>query len=296
MRIGSDSVISCRCQCLQFRNQSALFIKEFFRFITFEPVCQNLHMFFRFIHHDRNLMCAEAAFDRKTIYNFWTGPALWRTQNDHRPHRTRRIPCFTCMLLDCPDLFDYGVHGFSHGTVHGHRIVAFYKIRLPAAAFQELLQFFMRNTGKNSRICNFVSIQMENRKYCAVCDRVQKFIGLPGSSKRAGFCFSVTNRNGCNQIRIIKYSTKSMSDTISKLTAFVDGTWCFRCAVTGNTARERKLFEHFLHTVFIFTDVWIYFAVASFQICIGNIEITAVSGTGQQDHVKVIALDDTVQM
>ena len=62
------------------------------------------------------------------------------------------------MFLDGFDLFDNGIHGFGHLAVHGHWIVAFYEVWFPAAAFEEAFKFFMRKTGEDSWVADFISI------------------------------------------------------------------------------------------------------------------------------------------
>ena len=135
---------------------------------------------------------------------------------------------------------------------------------------------------------------MKNRKYSTVCDRVQEFVGLPGCRQRTSLSFTITYNSSCNQIRVVKYSSESMSDGVTKLATFINGTRCFRCAVAWDSAWEGELFEHFLHTFLILADVRINFAVGTFQIGIGNHEVSAMSRTGKQDHIKVITFDDTV--
>ena len=85
-----------------------------------------------------------------------------------------------------------------------------------------------------------------------------------------------------------------MSDRISQLAAFVDGAWCFRGTVAWYAAGEGELFEHFFHALFITADIWIYFTVASVQIGICDQEVSAVSGTGEEDHIQIITFDNTV--
>ena len=112
----------------------------------------------RLLHTDRDLMCTEGALDLLSIYEFRTCPALWSTQNDHRPLRTFRILLVSRVFLDGLDLLDDGVHGFCHLLVHGHRIITLNKVRLPATALEEGLNLVMRNTGENSRVADLISV------------------------------------------------------------------------------------------------------------------------------------------
>ena len=85
-----------------------------------------------------------------------------------------------------------------------------------------------------------------------------------------------------------------MSDRITKLTTLVDGTRCLRCTVAGHAAWEGELLEHLLHTLFILADVRVHFAVCSLQICVGDLEIAAMTGTGYVDHIQIVSFDHTV--
>ena len=85
-----------------------------------------------------------------------------------------------------------------------------------------------------------------------------------------------------------------MSDRIAELAALIDGTGGFRGTVAGYAAGEGELFEHFFHSLFIAADIRVYLAVASVQVGVGDQEVSAVSGTGQQDHIQIIALDGAV--
>ena len=71
-----------------------------------------------------------------------------------------------------------------------------------------------------------------------------------------------------------------MCQGISQLTTFVDGTRSFRSYMAGDSSRERELLTQFLQSIHIFSDIWIYLAVGTFQISIGNKEVSAVSRTG----------------
>ena len=46
--------------------------------------------------------------------------------------------------------------------------------------------------------------------------------------------------NGCDQIRIVKYSSESMSDRIAELAALIDGTGGFRGTVAWVRRRGRR--------------------------------------------------------
>ncbi len=87
-----------------------------------------------------------------------------------------------------------------------------------------------------------------------------------------------------------------MSDAIAQFAALIDGTGGFRCTVGGHAAREGELLEEFGHAGLVLGDIGIHLGIGAVQVIIGNVEIAAVSGTGEQNQVQIIPLDDTVQV
>jgi len=66
--------------------------------------------------------------------------------------------------------------------------------------------------------------------------------------------------------------------------------------MAGNAAGKRELLEKLLHPGFILADIRINLAIGSFEVSIGNQRRTAVTGTGDVEHIQVVFLDDAVQM
>ncbi len=293
VRIRADAVFAGRCKCRKLRKEMSFRIKQFFRMVAVQPVGENLKML-RLVHHDRHLVCQEVAFNTVSVNHLRTGPSLGSAENDHRPYRSCRISCLTGMLLDRFDGFDDRIHRLSHLAVHRHRVIAFDEIRLPSAAVEEIRDFLVAHAGKNRRIRDLVSIQMKNRKNRTVAHRIEEFVALPGSCQWTGFCLTVADGDSRNQVRIIENSAERMGDGVSELAAFIDGAGCLRSAVRRHAARERKLLEQLLHTRFILRNVRINLAVGAVEVVICNVEVSAVTGSGEKNEVKVIPLDDTV--
>src|SRR5664279_2055130 len=66
--------------------------------------------------------------------------------------------------------------------------------------------------------------------------------------------------------------------------------------MAGDASGKRKLEEQLLQPGLILADVGIYLAVGAFEIGISNNRRTAMSRTGDVDHVQVVLFDDPVQM
>ena len=65
---------------------------------------------------------------------------------------------FSCVFLDGLDIVHGSVQRFRHLAVHFHGNVAFHEIRLPAAAIEEMLHFFMGIAGEYRRIADLISV------------------------------------------------------------------------------------------------------------------------------------------
>ena len=133
--------------------------------------------------------------------------------------------------------------------MHLHRLCALYEVRLPAAATEEALQLFMRDTSKYCRIGDLVTVQVEDRKYRTICYGVQELVGMPCSSQRACLSLTVTYYTSSYKVGVIEYCTEAVSQRITKLAALVDGAGSLGCNVRGDSAGERELLEQLLHTL-----------------------------------------------
>src|ERR1700722_21032529 len=63
-----------------------------------------------------------------------------------------------------------------------------------------------------------------------------------------------------------------------------------------NSAGKRELGEKPLHPLHVLRNAWIDFAVSPLEIRIGDQPRSAVSGTGDVDHVEIVLLDEPVEV
>src|SRR5271163_1226155 len=66
--------------------------------------------------------------------------------------------------------------------------------------------------------------------------------------------------------------------------------------VAGNSTRKRKLLEQLFEPGLVLADVRINLAIRAFEVSITNQRWSAVTGTGDIEHIQVILLDDAIQM
>ena len=300
VRVGSQTTVAGGSQFLQFGDQGAVLIEQFLSMVAVQPFFDLLQVLFLVRGADSDvdghLVCTEGALDGLAVHYLRASPALRGAQNDHRPLDMAHILASTGALLDIVDLFDDGIQGLSHLLVHGHRVVAFNEVRLPGAATEEAFHLFMGHTAKDGGVGDLVAIQVQDGQNSAVTHGVQELVGLPAGGQGAGLSFAVADDGRDEQIRVIEHSAKCMCDGVAQLAAFVDGARSFGCNVAGDAAGEGELLEQLLHALFITADVGVNFRVGAVQVSVGNKEVSSVARAGDQDHILVVLLDDTVQV
>ena len=119
---------------------------------------------------------------------------------------------------------------------------------------------------------------------------------MPGRGERSSFGFSIAYHAGHNETGIVEGRSIRMRDGIAQFSSFVDGPRGLGRDVAWNPTGERKLFEQFLHPLYIPRDVRIDLAIGPFQIGVGDKAGTAVTRTGDVDHVQVVFLDDAIEV
>ena len=243
-----------------------------------------------------NLMRPKRALDLQAVDDLRPGPALGRTQDDHRPARPRGVFVLSRSLLDCVDLGDGFFDRRRHQSVHRLRIVALDEERRPPAAEEELFQFLVLDAGEDRRVADLESVEVQDRQNRAVRDRIQEFVGLPSGRQRARFGLAVADDARDDEPRIVERGAEGVAQRISEFAALVNGAGRGRRDMARNPARKRELFEQPLHSGFVLADVGIDFAVAALEIGVGDQSRPAMAWTGDVDHVEIIEADRPVQM
>ena len=300
MGVGCNTAVAGGSQLLQFGDEGAVLIEQLFRVIAVQPLLDLFQVLFLMRGAegdiDRNLMGAEGALDGLAVDHLRTGPAFGSAQDDHGPLDMLQLLAGTSTLLDVMNLVDNGIQRVSHLFVHGHGIVALNEVGHPGAALEETLNLLMGHAAKNGRIADFIAVQVQDGQHSTVAHRVQKFVGLPAGSQRAGLSFAIAHGAGHDKVGVIEGGTKGMSDGVTQLAALIDGTRSLRGNVRGNAAGEGELLEQFLHALFIAADVGVDLRIGAVQIGVGHKEVAAVTRTGDQDHILIVLLDDAIQV
>ncbi len=176
----------------------AFFIKQLLRPIALQPLLQQGHVVRRFLGNgNRHLMRPESALNVFAGNFLGAGPAFGSFQHQHWPDGP---PGFTSRrsLFDSLNIRHSRVQSRRHLLVHIRRLAALHKIGVPAAALKESFQLLAGNAGKNCRVGNFVTVQVQNRQHRAVGGRINQLVSLPSRGQRAGFRLAVAHHRGRN--------------------------------------------------------------------------------------------------
>src|SRR5712671_3810364 len=241
-------------------------------------------------------MCAPCVFHRLSIDNFWSGPTLRTAQDQHRPCVQDRVSMTSSLVLNGLNFIHYCIQSSSHELMHRLWFVPLDKIRLPAVAREELGEFLVIHPAKQGRICDLVTIEMENGQHGTVTCRIQKFIAMPARGQWSRFRFAVSHHAACKQVWVIEHRAASVHDRITQFSTLVDGPRRFGCCMARNSSGKGKLLEQPLYALFILRDVGIKLAIGAFQVCIRDHSGSAVAGTSNIDDIQVVFLNQAIEM
>src|SRR3984893_12971603 len=129
---------------------------------------------------------------------------------------------------------------------------------------------------------------MQNREHGTVGARVQELVGMPRRRERPGFRFAIADHASDEQIRVVEYGAERVAERVPELAALMDRPWTLRGRMARNPARKRELRKELLEPSLIAADVRINLAVSPFEVRVAHHRRTAVAGTGDVDHGKVI--------
>ncbi len=283
---------------LQRRAGRAVFVKKLLGTIAPEPLLHQTQML-RFAHIHRHLMGPEGALDLLAVGGADARPALGRAEHDHGPAGPLLHALLPGLLLGGADIPQAFVQRVRHHPVGGHMILAvahLHKVRLPAAALEELLHLVVGDAGKDGGVGDLIAVQVQDGQHRAIGGGVQEFIAVPRGGQRAGLRFAVAHNAGGDQIGIVEHRAKGVGKAVAQLAALMDGARRFRSYMAGDAAGEGKLLEQPAHALLVLAHIGIDLAVGAVQPVLGHHGVAAVAGPGEIDHVQVILTDQPVQM
>jgi hypothetical protein len=107
---------------------------------------------------------------------------------------------------------------------------------------------------------------------------------------------AVADDRGHDQVRIVECGSKGMRQGVTQFATFMDAAGRLRSDVTGNAAGETELCKQLLHTKFVFSDVRVHLGVRAFKVGVGDQRWSAVTRSGNEEHIQVMRCDDPIEM
>ncbi len=297
VRIGAHATRALGCQLAKLGDQPAVGVEQFLGPVALEPSLEQLQTLGVGAHvGDRHLVRAPRTLGLVPLDLFRTGPALGRSQHDHRPARPVGALGRPRLVLDRANLGDRLVEGGGHFLVHLFGVIAFDEVGRVAVSPKQRLQFFVADAREDRGVGDLVAVQVEDRQHRAVADRVQELVRMPGRGERTGLGLSVAHDTGHDQLGIVERHAVGVRERIAELAALVDRARRFRSDVATDVAGEGKLLEELLQSLGVLALVGIDLRVRPFEVRRPQHAGRAMARSGDEDHVEVVSLDQAVEM
>ena len=205
VRIGAHAPVAGGGQRPQFGFQRAVRVEQLFRAIRAHPRFEDRPV--RVVgarRADRNLMGTKRPFDRQSVHELRTGPALGRAEHDRGPHRSLGESRSAGVALNLPDANDGGAQRGRECAVHREGLVAGNEDRIVAAARQQFGELRLRDPREHRRAGDLVAVEMEDRKHGPVAHGIEKLVRVPARRQRARLRFAVADDRARDQIGIVE--------------------------------------------------------------------------------------------
>src|SRR5262249_30807262 len=135
---------------------------------------------------------------------------------------------------------------------------------------EQVGQLVVADPCQHRRVGDLVPVEVQDRQYRAVPGRVEKLVGVPRGSQRAGLGFAVADYAGDYQVRVVERGAVRVGEGVAELAALVDGAGRLGCDVAGHATGEREPGEEPFHPGRVPADRRVHLAVAAFQPGVGD--------------------------
>jgi hypothetical protein len=137
---------------------------------------------------------------------------------------------------------------------------------------------------------------VEHRNDRSVTRGVQELVRVPARCERAGFCLTVSNHAGDEQVGVVEGGAERVRERVSELAPLVDRPGRLRSYMAGNPSRKRELAEELAEPVLVPTDMGVDLAVRALEVCVCHDRGTSVSRTGDIDRIQVASANCAIQV
>src|SRR6185503_21007073 len=106
--------------------------------------------------------------------------------------------------------------------MHRIRVRTFNEEGCVAVALEQVLEFLMAYARQQSRIINFVSVEIQDGQHSAVANGVEKFVDVPRGREWPCFGFAITHDGRDYQVRIIERCATRVRQNVAQLATLVN--------------------------------------------------------------------------
>src|SRR5664280_1443760 len=245
---------------------------------------------------ERDLVRAEGALGRQAVDLLGAGPALGRTQHDHRPARALGLALGACATLNLGDLLADLLERCGHQLVHARWIGTLHESWRVAIALQQRAKLLSRDARKHGRRGDLVAVEVQHRQNGSVGHGVEELVRVPARRQRSRFCLAVADDAAHEQIGVVEGGAERVHERIAELATLVDRAGGLGGDVTGNPAREGELAKQAAQTLLVAADVRVDLAVGPLQIGVCHQSGPSVARARHVQDVPVALSDQAVEM
>ncbi|MNO98927.1 hypothetical protein D3C76_906880 [compost metagenome] len=244
-------------------------------------------------------MCPPSPLDPMTVDKLRPGPALGRAQYQHRPELALRwliLRMLARNALNLGNLERDRVQCPGQRLMHRHGVIAFDKIGIVAIAIHQRRQLVLADSGEHRGVGDFVAVQMQDWQHRAVTRGVEELVGVPTGRQRPRFGLAITDHASDDQVGVIERRTVGMGQAISQFAALMNRPWYLRRYMAGNAIRPGKLPKQTDQAITVALYRGIALGKSAFQISLRHHRRPAMAGTGDEQDVQVVLVDQPVEV
>src|SRR5581483_1517301 len=140
------------------------------------------------------------------------------------------------------------------------------------------------------------AVGVQNWQNCATLPGIEEFRTMPRRCRRSRFRLPIAHDARNDQLGIVERCTEGCRQGIAELASLVNCAGNAGIKMTRETARPRKGSDKFMQTGGVKGQCGIEVVKCAFKIKIREIGRRAVTRTGDQHYVEILAKDELIQM
>ena len=240
----------------------------------------------------RHLVRAPRAEHLHAVDDVRTGPALRAAQDDHRPVRAAAVPVAAAgRRLDLLDLRPRLGECRREAVVHAGQVRALDLDDLVAVALEDRAHLGRVLAREHRGAGDLRAVEVQHREHRAVVLRVEERDALPRALERAGLGLAVTDDGEGHEVGVVHHRAEGVHEHVAELATLVDRAGGRDRHVARDAAGRGELAEQPAYAVGVLRDLREALGVGALEVARGDESRTAVTGTGEVDHLLAGRLD-----